>query len=117
MRPGQRANDVDCNESVMVDAMLLSRTFSLRFWPPCSLLSLTNGPQGKRHRELHGQDFVFTGSDGSSGHPRKYGTFSREHPDLLADGMRWVFVNGVAAVDAGRLTGKLAGRAIRRRTS
>jgi N-acyl-D-amino-acid deacylase len=120
------------------------------------------------------QDFVFTGSDGSSGHPRKYGTYPRklreyvfkrqvlsleaavqrssgdvakalgiaergtlavgqfadiivfdtatvadrstyEQPEQLAVGMRWVLVNGVAAVSDGSLTDALAGRAIRRR--
>jgi N-acyl-D-aspartate/D-glutamate deacylase len=120
------------------------------------------------------QDFVFTGSDGSSGHPRKYGTYPRklreyvfkrrvlsleaavekssgdvaqalgiaergtlaagqfadvivfdtaavidratyEQPDRLAEGMRWVFVNGVQAVSDGTLTEALAGRALRRR--
>ena len=117
-------------------------------------------------------DFVTTGSDGSDGHPRKYGTFSKKlrdyvldrpvltmermiassgaqtardlgiarrgrletgwyadvivfdpasvrdlatytDPQLLATGMRWVFVNGRAAVDAGHLTGTLAGKALR----
>ena len=119
------------------------------------------------------QDFVFTGSDGSDGHPRKYGTFPRklheyvmgrhvlsletfvrrssadpakalgiadrgelregaladvvvfdpgavrdratyEQPELLAEGMRWVIVNGRVAVESGRPTGVLAGRALRR---
>jgi N-acyl-D-aspartate/D-glutamate deacylase len=119
------------------------------------------------------QDFVMTGSDGSEGHPRKYGTFARKlaeyvrvegvlslpaairaatslpattfhiadrgvlapgrfadvivfdpetvadhatyrDPELLATGMRYVFVNGVLAVDEGQYTGTLAGRALRR---
>jgi len=119
------------------------------------------------------QDFVMTGSDGSQGHPRKYGTFPRklrlyvyekkvvtlpfairassalaaetlhladrgllrggyfadviafdpatvtdratyEHPDLLATGVKYVIVNGKIAVDGGKYTGALAGRALRR---
>ena len=119
------------------------------------------------------QDFVMTGSDGSGGHPRKFGTFPRKlreyvlgrrlltlpqfvqrssslaaetfglerrgvlregyyadiavfdsssvrdratyrEPELLAEGMRYVLVNGVVAVDGGVYTGALAGRAIRR---
>lgn len=119
------------------------------------------------------QDFVMTGSDGSQGHPRKYGTFPRklrlyvyqkktitlpfairassalaaetfhfadrgllregyfadviafdpatvtdratyEHPDVLAAGMRYVIVNGKIAVQGGKYTGALAGRALRR---
>jgi N-acyl-D-aspartate/D-glutamate deacylase len=119
------------------------------------------------------QPFVMTCSDGSGGHPRKYGTFPRklreyvynrhvltlsqavhvsseltaqtlglknrgklatgnfadiivfdpktvaeratyEQPTLLAVGMRYVLVNGVAAVDGGNYTGALPGRAIRR---
>jgi N-acyl-D-amino-acid deacylase len=118
------------------------------------------------------QDFVMTGSDGSEGHPRKYGAFARKlaeyvrvkgtltlpaairaatslpaatfhladrgvlapghfadvivfdpetvedhatysDPQLLATGMRYVFVNGVAAVDDGQYTGTLAGRPLR----
>ena len=118
------------------------------------------------------QDFVMTGSDGSGGHPRKYGTYPRklrqyvyakktislpffirastslpaetfrirergmlregyfadvvifdertiadratyEEPTLLAAGMRWVLVNGQLAVDDGKPTGALAGRALR----
>ena len=118
------------------------------------------------------QDFVMTGSDGSGGHPRKYGTYPRklrqyvymkktislpffirastslpaqtfkiqergmlregyfadvvvfdertvadratyEEPTLLAAGMRWVVVNGQLAVDDGKPTGALAGRALR----
>jgi N-acyl-D-aspartate/D-glutamate deacylase len=119
------------------------------------------------------QDFVMTGSDGSEGHPRKYGTFARKlaeyvrvqgllslpaairaatslpaatfhladrgvltpggfadvivfdpetvadhatyrDPELLATGMRYVFVNGVLAIDGGQYTGTLAGRPLRR---
>lgn len=119
------------------------------------------------------QDFVMTGSDGSPGHPRKYGTFPRkireyalkrkvislpfairsssgltaemigiknrgllregyfadviafdpktiseqstyEHPDVLARGVRYVIVNGKLAVDDGKYTGALAGRALRK---
>jgi len=118
--------------------------------------------------------FVMTSSDGSSGHPRLYGTYPRKirryvldkpvismarmiessssqvartyglvdrgvlragafadviafdpqtirdeatytEPTKLATGMRWVFVNGVAAVQEGGLTGAMAGRALRRR--
>ncbi len=117
------------------------------------------------------QDFITTCSDGSSGHPRKYGTFSRklreyvykvklislpfmvrnsssstaetfriperglmrvgffadiiifdentvadrstyEQPELLAEGMRFVIVNGKIAVESGTFTGVLAGRAL-----
>lgn len=117
-------------------------------------------------------DFVTTGSDGSDGHPRKYGTFPKKlrdyvldrpvltmegmiaasssqtardlgiprrgrlepgwyadvivfdpttvrdlatytEPKALATGMRWVFVNGRAAVESGRPTGVLAGKALR----
>ena len=119
------------------------------------------------------QDFVFTGSDGSGGHPRKFGAFSKklreyvlekkvipletmirqstsataaalgipdrglvkegawadvivfnpsevrdrstyEEPELLAEGMRWVLVNGTVAIENGKLTDRLAGRGIRR---
>lgn len=122
------------------------------------------------------QSFVFTGSDGSDGHPRKYGTYPRklrdyvltrqvisletmvrqssgdvadalgigprgrllpgmfadvivmdtsaikeratyQHPDALAEGMRWVLVNGKVAVADGTLTGVAAGRGIRRAAS
>lgn len=118
------------------------------------------------------QNFVMTGSDGSTGHPRKYGTFPRkfreyvfkrkiislpfavyasslqtaetfhikergalrvgyfadvvvfdenkltdratyEQPELLSEGMRYVFVNGKPAIDEGKYTGALAGRALR----
>ncbi len=119
------------------------------------------------------EDWVMTCSDGSFGHPRKYGTFPRkirhyvldrkviplhtaihrssgltadtfhiqdrgrivqgayadvlifdpakikdmatyEEPEKLADGMRWVFVNGRAAIDDGKYTGVLEGRALTR---
>lgn len=119
------------------------------------------------------QPFMMTCSDGSDGHPRKYGTFPKklreyvykrhlltlsqavhgssgltaetlrlrgrgtlavgsyadvivfdprtvadratyEQPTLLATGMRYVFVNGVPAIDGGTYTGALPGRAIRR---
>lgn len=119
------------------------------------------------------QPFVMTGSDGSSGHPRKFGTFSRklrefvydkpllslpqavrsssgltaetlriadrgvlaegkfadvivfnpatvrdkatyQQPTLLAEGMRYVLVNGVVAVSAGKYSGALAGRPLPR---
>ncbi len=119
------------------------------------------------------QPFVMTGSDGSSGHPRKYGTFPRklrqyvfdkklitlpftirrssaltaetfriperghlrvgyfadvivfdpktvadratyEQPETLATGMKYVVVNGKLAVDEGKYTGNLAGRALRK---
>jgi N-acyl-D-aspartate/D-glutamate deacylase len=119
------------------------------------------------------EPWVATGSDGSDGHPRKYGTFPRvfaqyvrakhvlsleravqrsssqtaltlglrdrgtikegaiadiavfdpativdrstyEQPTRLAEGVKYVLVNGVVAVDSGRVTGKLAGRALRK---
>jgi N-acyl-D-amino-acid deacylase len=119
------------------------------------------------------QTWVMTGSDGSTGHPRKYGTFPRklreyvfnkkvitlpfaihasskltaetfrlrergelkvgyfadvivfdektiadratyEHPEELAVGMKCVLVNGKLAVQDGKYTGALAGRAMRR---
>ena len=119
------------------------------------------------------QDFVVTGSDGSGGHPRKFGTFPKklreyvldrgivtlpraiqassaqtagivgltdrgtlaagrfadiivfdsttirdrstyEAPETPAVGMRYVVVNGKLAVDQGRVTGVLAGRALGR---
>jgi N-acyl-D-aspartate/D-glutamate deacylase len=118
------------------------------------------------------QDFIMTCSDGSAGHPRKYGTFPRllrqyvftkhlltlpqavhrssaltaatlrlpgrgvlavgnfadvivfdtatvadrstyREPTLLATGMRYVLVNGTVAIDHGKFTGALAGRALR----
>ena len=120
------------------------------------------------------QDFIYTDSDGSDGHPRKYGTFPKliheyveekhvltmpkaiersssgpakalgikergsltpgyfadvivfdpktiadkstyEQPTLLAVGMRYVFVNGVLAVDDGKYTGSTSGKVLRRR--
>jgi N-acyl-D-aspartate/D-glutamate deacylase len=119
------------------------------------------------------QDWVFTGSDGSAGHPRKYGAFAKklreyvlqkkvlslevmvrqstsataaalgiadrgvvkegvfadlivfdtarvrdratyEEPELLAEGMQWVLVNGHFALEDGKLTDRLTGRGIRR---
>ena len=119
------------------------------------------------------EPWVMTGSDGSDGHPRKYGTFPRilaiyvrhkrtltleqaihrsseltaqalripqrgriatgnfadvivfdpttiedrstyEQPSRLAEGMKFVLVNGTVAVEDGRVTGKLAGKALRR---
>lgn len=119
------------------------------------------------------EPFVMSGSDGSAGHPRKYGSYARKlrryvldkrvismermiqassaqvaeafrlhrrgalcvgcyadvivfdpvtvreratyvEPALLAEGMRWVFVNGVAVVADGGLTGALPGRALLR---
>jgi N-acyl-D-amino-acid deacylase len=36
-------------------------------------------------------------------------------PALPASGMRWVFVNGVAVVEEGAMTGALPGRALARR--
>lgn len=119
------------------------------------------------------ETFITTCSDGSSGHPRKYGTFPRklreyvykqrlislpfmvlnssastaetfripergliregyfadiiifdentiadrstyEQPELLAVGMKYVFINGKCAVENGSLTGVLAGRALRK---
>jgi N-acyl-D-amino-acid deacylase len=121
-------------------------------------------------------DFVTTGSDGSEGHPRKYGTFPKKlrdyvldkpvltmerfvqsssaqtardlgitnrgrltegfyadvvvfdpstirdratyvNPEVLADGVRVVLVNGKVAVDAGKITGVLSGRALRKNKS
>ena len=120
------------------------------------------------------QEFVATGSDGSTGHPRKYGTFPRklreyvyrkrlitlpfavragtsltaetfrlpergllragyyadvivfdegtvadratyEHPEVLADGMRYVVVNGRVVVEEGKFNGTLAGRPLSKR--
>ncbi len=118
------------------------------------------------------EPWVMTGSDGSDGHPRKYGTFSKKlreyvldrpvlsleamvrqsaalpaqvfgiadrgelregkyadlivfdpatvkdrstyiEPTLLATGMRYVFVNGVAAVDEGQSTTARPGKALK----
>jgi N-acyl-D-aspartate/D-glutamate deacylase len=36
-------------------------------------------------------------------------------PTLLAEGMRYVLVNGTVAVDGGRYTGLLAGRALNKK--
>jgi N-acyl-D-amino-acid deacylase len=119
------------------------------------------------------QPWVMTGSDGSGGHPRKYGTYPRklsdyvlkrhvislprfiqassaqvaetfgvkergalrtgyfadivvfdekavaetatyEQPEKLAAGMKYVLVNGKLAVEDGKYTGVLAGRALRK---
>jgi N-acyl-D-aspartate/D-glutamate deacylase len=119
------------------------------------------------------QPWVMTGSDGSPGHPRLYGTYPRklrvyvlekkvvplsvtirassgqpaelvhipergilregfyadviafdpataadqstyEHPQQLAIGMKYVLINGKLAVDQGKYTGALAGRALRK---
>jgi N-acyl-D-aspartate/D-glutamate deacylase len=119
------------------------------------------------------QDFVMTGSDGSAGHPRMYGTYPRKlriyvrekklislarfvqassgqparvfrvpergliregyfadvvafdaktitdkatytEPEILAEGMKYVLVNGKLAVENGAYTGALAGRALRK---
>lgn len=119
------------------------------------------------------EDWVMTCSDGSYGHPRKYGTFPRkirryvyerkvlpleaaiqrsssltadtlgianrgrvavgafadvivfdpktigdkstyEEPEKLSEGMRWVFVNGKAAIEDGKYSGTLAGTALKR---
>jgi N-acyl-D-aspartate/D-glutamate deacylase len=121
------------------------------------------------------EPWVMTGSDGSDGHPRKYGTYPRKirnyvidkpvitmerminassaqvadvfgipqrgylrqgyfadlivfdpktireqatyvEPEKLSEGMRWVFVNGVAALADGQLTGAMAGRGLTRAT-
>ena len=118
------------------------------------------------------QPFVFTDSDGSDGHPRKYGSYPKlirtyvydrkvltleqavrrsssavaeffgftdrgvvrpgafadvivfdpatvadratyEEPTLLATGMRWVFVNGVTALEGGKYTGATSGRVLK----
>ncbi len=118
------------------------------------------------------EPWVMTGSDGSDGHPRKYGTFSKKlreyvldrsvisleamvrqscalpaevlgltdrgvlkvgafadvivfdaktvkdrstylEPTLLATGMRWVFVNGVAVVEEGQPTKATPGKALK----
>lgn len=119
------------------------------------------------------QEWVMTGSDGSGGHPRKYGTYPRklrqyvldrkiislprmieassrqvaqvfklrergqlsagyfadiivfdpqtvieranyEQPERLAEGMKYVLVNGKLAIDGGKYTGALAGRGLRK---
>jgi N-acyl-D-amino-acid deacylase len=126
-------------------------------------------------RRFMKEKFVMTCSDGSSGHPRKYGTFPKklhdyvlttklismefmvrnssaltaetfripergliregyfadviifnpktvsdrstyEQPELVADGMQFVIVNGQLAVADGKFTGTLAGRALRKRS-
>ncbi len=118
------------------------------------------------------QDFIVTDSDGSDGHPRKYGTFPKifreyvrekkvltlrqaversssrtaqmfnfkdrgviaknmiadvivfdpntfadkstyEQPTLLAEGMKYVLVNGSLAIDNGKYTGAMAGRVVK----
>jgi N-acyl-D-aspartate/D-glutamate deacylase len=118
------------------------------------------------------QDFIATDSDGSEGHPRKYGTFPKllrqyvytdhvltlpqavrrssalgaqmmhlkdrgtvtpgmfadvivfdpatvadrstyKEPALYAVGMKYVFVNGTAAIDDGKYTGALTGRVLK----
>src|SRR6266540_322852 len=122
------------------------------------------------------QPWVMTGSDGSGGHPRKYGTYPRkireyvlnrhvitlprmiqasslqvaetfnlkergklspgyfadvivfdektiadrstyEDPEVFAEGMKYVIVNGKVAIDGGKYTGAMAGRALRKSTS
>ena len=127
-------------------------------------------------RRFMKEKFVTTCSDGSTGHPRKYGTFTRklreyvytqklvslpfavrnssaltaeifripergliregyfadvivfdpqtvsdratyEQPELLAEGMRYVIVNGRVAVENGTYTGVFAGRALRKKKS
>lgn len=119
------------------------------------------------------QDWTMTDSDGSGGHPRKYGTYPRkireyvinrhviamprmiqssssqvaelfklkdrgkigtgyfadvivfdektineratyEQPELLSEGMKFVIVNGKLAIDGGKYTGALAGKALRK---
>jgi N-acyl-D-aspartate/D-glutamate deacylase len=48
--------------------------------------------------------------------PKRYAERATyEQPTLLADGVRTVIVNGLVAVDGGRLTGRAAGRALRHR--
>lgn len=119
------------------------------------------------------QPWVMTGSDGSGGHPRKYGAYPRkireyvlnrrvitlprmtqssslqvaetfnlkdrgklgvgyfadvivfdektiadratyENPEVFAEGMKYVIVNGKVAIDGGKYVGTLAGRALRK---
>jgi len=121
------------------------------------------------------QPWVMTGSDGSSGHPRKYGTYPRkireyvlnrhvitlprmiqasslqvaetfnlkdrgklgpgyfadvivfdektiadrstyDKPEVFAEGVKYVIVNGKVAIDGGKYTGATAGRALRKAT-
>lgn len=40
-----------------------------------------------------------------------------EHPEVLSEGMQYVFINGKLVVNEGTYTGALAGRALRHRTS
>lgn len=48
--------------------------------------------------------------------PKRYAERATyEQPTLLAEGVRSVLVNGVLAVDRGKLTGRAAGRALKRR--
>jgi N-acyl-D-aspartate/D-glutamate deacylase/acetyl esterase/lipase len=122
------------------------------------------------------QPWVMTGSDGSGGHPRKYGTYPRkmreyvlkrrvitlprmiqasslqvaqtfnlkdrgklgpgyfadvivfdektiadratyENPEVFAEGVKYVIVNGKVAIDGGKYTGTMAGRALRKLAS
>jgi N-acyl-D-amino-acid deacylase len=119
------------------------------------------------------QPWVMTGSDGSGGHPRKYGTYPRkireyvlnrqvitlprmvqasslqvaetfnlkdrgklapgyfadvivfdektvadrstyENPELFAEGVKYVIVNGKLAIDDGKYTGAMAGKVLRK---
>src|SRR5262249_3692458 len=119
------------------------------------------------------QPWVMTGSDGSGGHPRKYGTYPRkiseyvlnrrvitlprmirasslqvaetfnlkdrgklspgyfadvivfdvktiadrstyENPEVFAEGLKYVIVNGKVAIDGGKYAGTLAGRVLRK---
>ena len=121
------------------------------------------------------QPWVMTGSDGSGGHPRKYGTYPRkmreyvikrrvinlprmiqasslqvaetfslknrgklgpgyfadvivfdektiadratyENPEVFAEGIKYVVVNGKVVIDGGKYTGAMAGRALRKST-
>ncbi len=121
------------------------------------------------------QPWVMTGSDGSGGHPRKYGTYPRkireyvlnrrvitmprmiqasslqvaetfklknrgklspgcfadvivfdektiadratyENPEIFAEGMKYVIVNGRLTIDGGKYAGALSGRALRKST-
>jgi N-acyl-D-aspartate/D-glutamate deacylase len=122
------------------------------------------------------QPWVMTGSDGSGGHPRKYGTYPRkireyvlerrvitlprmiqasslqvaetfnlkdrgklspgyfadvivfdektiadrstyDNPEVFAEGMKYVIVNGKVAIEGGKYTGAMAGRALRKLAS
>lgn len=121
------------------------------------------------------QPWVMTGSDGSGGHPRKYGTYPRkireyvfnrhvislprmirasslqvaetfklkdrgklglgyfadvivfdektvadrstyDNPEVFAEGVKYVIVNGKVAIDGGKYTGAMAGRVLRKST-